>query len=352
MPARGRNEISWNERFRRCLYYFLRDELDAILINEALIESYHAFKQADKEYPFVEMKDLKPRAKIISPEYELQKHFIVIFNEETLPSQSKNCIRFFDSNKITKENLGNLPYFDLKDVFRQRMRYFDDKDFVNLLRALLRSDFAVLIQRDPTVKSRYRFGLSHFHVRVDWPVAAAAEDLMKHLRYVSKDLYEKGEKAGEMFQQKLFEYYGFHHMVGGRRTAALVAAQFMQQFDFISTIYVASAESRTLFRISESGLAKYVLIRLKHDDIEYLAQLSELTEMEFVTSYLVEKTAEYGVGIFLVTYKHNEHSKPPADGKLRELSPENPWLRVELQLIVPPPWSADLRPLPFSRVYA
>ncbi|MCX5861058.1 MAG: hypothetical protein WCG29_00640 [Desulfomonile sp.] len=351
MPFLRRNEIGWNERFRRCLYFFLRDELDGILITEALIESYKAFKENETVYPFVEMRELKPRARVVEPEYRDHRHFIVIFNESTLPPQAKTHIRFFDSNKLTKENLTNVAIFDLQEVFHQRMRYLEDTAFPILLRSLLKTDFALLIQRDPTIKARYRFGISHFHVRVDWPVAQAAEDMGRYLKYISKDLYEKGERTGDIIQQKIYEYYGFHHMVGGRRTAGLVAARYLERFDFISTVYVASSESRTLSRLSEQGIAKYALIRVSDLDIRELAQSVNLSETEFVDAYLIDKTPNYGVGIFLVTYSRNEHSTPPSDGKLRDLNPDYRWLNVDLQLLVPPPARGDVRPIPVSRVY-
>jgi hypothetical protein len=351
MPYLGRNEIAWDEKFRRCLYFFLRDELDGILITESLIESYRAFKAAAKPYPFVEMRELKPRAKTFGPEYPDQRHFIVIFAEDMLTPESKIHIRFFDSNKTTKENLTFLGAFDLREVFHQRMRYLEDAEFLTLLRSLLKHDFALLIQRDPSVRSRYRFALSHFRVKVDWPVAYAAEDLGRYLRYLSKDLYEKGERSADILQQKLYEYYGFHHTVGGRRTAGLVASRYMAQFDFISTVYIASSEARTLFRTSEQGIAKYCLIRLSNLEIRDMASQVKMDEQRFVSTYLIDKTPEYGVGIFLVTYKHNEHSQPPTDGKLRELNAEYQWLNVNLQLLVPPPSSGDARPIHWSRVY-
>ncbi|HMK35615.1 MAG TPA: hypothetical protein VK463_11140 [Desulfomonilaceae bacterium] len=351
MPALRRNEIGWKERFRRCLYFFLRDELDSVFITEALIESYRRFKSKRIEYPFVEMKSLKPRAKIHGPEYADHSRFIVIFNENTLPPEAKNHIRFFESNKVTKENLEGLGVFDLQDVFHQRMRYFEDAQFVSVLKKLLKSDFAVLIQRDPTIKARYRFGLTHFHVQIDWPVAHAAEDLGRYLKYISKDLYEKGEKTGELIQQKLYEYYGFHHTVGGRRTAALVAARYMARYDFISTVYIASSEARTLYRASEQGVSKYILTRVSDADIRELAGIAKIDEHQFIDTYLIDKTPGYGVGIFLVTYKHNEHSGQPQDGKVRELNPDYQWLNVDLQLLVPPPTSGDARPIHYSRVY-
>jgi hypothetical protein len=351
MPVLRRNEIGWNERFRRCLYFFLRDELDSIFITEALIESYKTFKSLNKDYPFVEMRELKPRAKAHGPEYTDHGHFIVVFSEDILPSEIKTHIRFLDSNKIIKENLGLLAVFDLRDVFHQRMRYFEDAQFVELLKSLLKSDYAVLIQRDPTIKARYRFGLTHFHVRIDWPLAYAAEDLGRYLRYISKDLFEKGDKTADLLQQKVFEYYGFHHTVGGRRTAGLVASRFMSRFDFISTVYIASAEARTLFRTSEQGISKHILIRIPDPEIKELAQSLKMSEQDFINAYLIDKTPKYGVGIFQVTYKHNEHSMPPVDGKVRELNPDYRWLNVDLQLLVPPPSSGDARPIPYSKIY-
>jgi hypothetical protein len=351
MPLLGRNELSWNERYRRSLYHFLRDELECLLINEALTESYHAFLAAGKAYPFIETKMLKPRAKIIAREYAEQRHFIVIFNEGALPAQSKPYVCFLESNKITKENLTNLVSFDLRDVFNQRMRFFDDKDFGKLLRSLTQSDYAVLIQRDHSVKARYRYGLSHFHVRIDWPVAEAAADLGRHLRYISKDIYEKNEREGEILQQKLYEYYGFHHTVGGRRTAALVATRYMASFDFLSTVYVASSEARTLSRLSEMGIAKYVLIAVPNNDIEELSRAKGIKTEEFAAQYFLDRTPDYGVGIFLVTYEHNEHSTPPPDGRLREINSDYQWLNVDLQLLVPPCTTGDARPIPYSRVY-
>lgn len=351
MPFLRRNEIGWNERFRRCVYFFLRDELDGLLITESLIKSYKTFKDAGEEYPFVEMRELKPRARLVAQEYSRHSHFIVIFNEGTIPNAAKPYIHILDSNKVTKENLSNLAVFDVRAMFNQKMRFFEDTAFPSLLREILKCDYAVMIQQDPTIKTRYRYGLTHFHVRVDWPVAQAAEDLGKYLRYISKDLYEKGDKPGEIVQQKLYEYYGFHHSVGGRRTAALVAARYLARFDFVSTVYVCSSESRTLFRLSEQGISKYALIKLGFDDIHDLAAEVEMNVTDFVNSYLIDSSEEYGVGIFLVTYDYNEHSKPPTDGKLRELNPDYQWLNVDLQLLVPPPSVGDTRPIHLSKVY-
>jgi hypothetical protein len=168
---------------------------------------------------------------------------------------------------------------------------------------------------------------------------------------VSKDLYEKGEKTGELLQQKLYEYYGFYHTAGGRRTAGIVAARFLARYDFISTVYIASSEARSLIRTSEQGVSKYVLIKVPNSDMEELAKTAKMKESDFSSAYMIDRTPDYGVGIFQVKYAHNEYSTPPPDGKLRELNPEYHWLNVDLQLLIPPPTSGDARPLVYSRVY-
>ena len=47
--------------------------------------------------------------------------------------------------------------------------------FYNFLKSLLPIDYALLIQRDSKRKIKTRYHLSHFHVRIDLPIADAAE---------------------------------------------------------------------------------------------------------------------------------------------------------------------------------
>jgi hypothetical protein len=98
-------------------------------------------------------------------------------------------------------------------------------------------------------------------------------------------------------------------------------------------------------------MSKYALIKISNSEITELARIVNLTEQDFVKHYLIDRTSDYGVGIFLVTYNHTEHSIPPLDGKLRDLNPDYRWLAVDLQALVPPPTYGDVRPIPLSRVY-
>lgn len=345
-------EISYQERVTRFIYKYLREELERFLIKKALIDSLSNFLRQGLEYPFVDKRELKPRARIFEKEYPLQNAFLVIFAEGSLPSYAKRYIRFFETNKLVKENLEYLVDFKLYKDFAKNLCYFEQSDFFGLIEELLPMDFALLIQKDSSVK-RTRYTLSHFRVKIDWPIDAAAEDLAKYLRYISKDLYEKGEKYAESLQQKFFEYYGFHHTAGGRRSASIIAAQYLRQLDFISTVYVASSSCRSLTKIAtDDTLSKYVLLRLSNEEMSKIATENNLNEEKFERYFIVHRFRDYGVVLFQVTYTHPEPSIPPADGKLRELNPDYYWLVVDKQLIMPALKYPEVRPLVYRTIYA
>ena len=102
---RVREELSNADRLRRSYYELLRDGLDHYLLQYALIDSYHRFRETKTEFPFVEKRELKPRARIPDLEYECQNTFLVIFIEDCLPNEHKKYFRFFDVNRTTKTNL-------------------------------------------------------------------------------------------------------------------------------------------------------------------------------------------------------------------------------------------------------
>lgn len=347
-----KNELSLEDRRVRSLYMALRDELDGYLIDYALLDSHRNFLAKGEAYPFVTMRDLKPRAKVAELENKLMNAFIVIFSERALESGMKKNIRFLAHNKVTKENLGELKLtgLNLADRFQTKMKYFESAGFFTFLRELMPVDYALLIQRDSSAKSKNRFMLSHFHVRVDWMIDSAAEALGRELRYVSKDLYEKGDQFALELVEKLFEYYTFHHSASGRRTAAMMAAQFLRQADHLSTIYVSSSESRTLTKISEDSISKYALIQLNNGAIEQIEKHPK-GDKDFSRKYLIHRAPDYGVAVFQVVYVHTEHSKPPADGKMRELKPDLNWTRIRQQILLPNPEHPSARPLVYQVVY-
>jgi len=348
---RIREEISQESRLRRSYYELLRDELDQFMLQYALTESYNNFAQKKIPYPFVEKRELKPRARIPDVEYEYQNAFLVIFVEDTISPAHKKYIRFFDENQTTKMNLLQCKWLPLRGKFDRNQKYLESAHFFNFLKVLLPVDYALLIQRDPSSKARDRYSLSHFHVRIDWPIAEAAEDLARSLRYISKELYEKGDKYAEDIQKKYFEYYGFPATVGGRRTAAIVAAQYMRRNPCISTVYVGSSESRALSRISERGVSKSILITLTNKEMAEIVEENNLGLGTFKKKYVIGRKGKDGICIFQATYSFTNPARPPDDGKLQELKPDLSWLTVSGQHILPKPDAWKYPPISWNVIY-
>ncbi len=346
-----REELSQVNRLRRSYYEMLRDELDQFILDHALVDSYKRFRSNGTPYPFVEKRELKPRARIPGIEHKSQNTFLVIFVEDTIPAAYKKYIRFFGDNKTTKTNLVQSKALPLPDNFDRNQKYVESAHFFNFMKVLLPVDYALLIQRDPATRSKNRYSLSHFHVRVDWPITEAAEDMAQSLRYISKDLYEKGDKYAEIVQKKFFEYYGLPLMVGGRRTAAIVAAQYLKRIPCISTVYAGSSESRALIRISERGVSKAILMRFSEDEMRHIAEVNNLLPQTFKKNYVVAKLRKKGICIFQVTYTYTNHARPPDDGKLREINPDVNWLTVGQEHILPKPGVKKYPPLPIGLVY-
>lgn len=346
-----REELSQVNRLRRSYYELLRDDMDQFMLDYALVQSYKRFLNSGTPYPFVEKRELKPRARIPSIEHEHQNTFLVIFLEDTIPARYKKYVRFFNLNKTTKKNLLQIKALPLPDSFDRNQKYIESAHFYNFMRDLLPIDYALLIQRDPGSQLKNRYTLSHFHVRIDWPITEAAEDLAQTLRYISKDLYEKGDQYAETVEKKLFEYYGVPVMVGGRRTAAIVAAQYLKRIPCISTIYVGSSESRALIRISERGVSKAVLMQLKEDAMQQLAAANNMALPTFKKNYVVARDGKKGICIFQVSYAYTNHARPPDDGKLREINPDVNWLTVGQEHILTKPGVKKYPPLPIGFIY-
>jgi len=346
-----REELSRASRLRRSYYELIRDEVDQHMLQYALIDSYYNFRTRRIAYPFVKKRELKPRARIPGIEYEHQNAFLVIFVEDAVPEAHKKYIRFFDVNKTTKKNLLSYEGLPLKGKFERSQKYFDSAHFFDLLNLLLPVDYALLIQRDPASKLKDRYSLSHFHVRIDWPIADAAEDLAASLRYVSKDLYEKGDSYAEDIQKKFFEYYCLPVMVGGRRTAAIVASQYMKRLPCVTTVYAGSSESRALIRISERGVSKLLLMKFTNEEMDQIAEDNNLVPRTFKKNYVVARQKKDGICIFQATYAFTNHARPSDDGKLREIKPDLNWLTVGGQHILPKPGVWKYSPLSRNLIY-
>ena len=99
-------------------------------------------------YPFVEKRGLKSRARVNQRELSKQDSFLVIFCEGTIPSEHSKYIRFFDTNKLTKEAINEIANIELSTDNTRNLRYFDNPNFEGLLLDLLPQGYAVLIQKN------------------------------------------------------------------------------------------------------------------------------------------------------------------------------------------------------------
>ena len=347
-----REQLSLANKLRRSYYELLRDELDQNLLRYALIDSYANFKTKKRKYPFVEKRELKPRARIPDVEYDSHHTFLVIFLEDSLPANHKKYIHFLDVNKTTKVNLLQSKTLPLKGDFNRYQKYLDSAHFFDFMNILLPVDYALLIQRVPATRTGSRYGLTHFHVRIDWSIAEAAEAMACRLRYISKELYEQGDKYAEDIQKKFFEYYGLPVMAGGRRTAAVVAAEYLRNTPCLSTVYVGSSESRAMMRLSERGIVKTVLMKISKAKLDRIAAANSLKLSTFSKKYVVAREGRSGVCLFQVVYSYTEHGQPPVDGKLREVKSDLNWLKVSGQYLLPKPGTLRYPPLPLNVIYS
>lgn len=345
-----RNCLSREDALRRSYYEVLRDELDQFVLGFSLVGSYNNFMRQNIPYPFVETRELKPRARVPAVEYKAHNSFLIIFSENSLDAKDKKYIRFFDVNKTTKENLSHHNHFPDIEHFKRNVTYLETEGFFTFLRSLMSLDYALLIQ--PNKLKKVRYALTHFHVRIDWPIADAAEDLARDLRYISRELYEKGDKYAEDFQKKFFEYYGVPVMAGGRRTAAIVAAQYFRRFGGITTIYVGSSESRSLIRIDERGISTAVLIRLTDEEIKKLSRSADINQSSLTKNYVIARDRKYFICMLRVNYDHTSPALPSEGGKLRELKPDTNWLTVSSEQILPKPSVTRYAPIPIKMIYA
>ena len=97
-----------------------------------------------------------------------------------------------------------LADLSLYKKFNQNFRYFDKPHFLDFIKNFSNINYALLIQQDPTVKKKNKYALIHFHVKIDWPIADAAEALAKSIKYIHNNLYENGYKDARLPQNKFF----------------------------------------------------------------------------------------------------------------------------------------------------
>lgn len=335
------------------------DHLDRVLIDFHLLESLQRFLDAGRPYPFVDMRELKPGAAgsgVPEKQVTLHNNGLLLLVDGNLPDEAKKHLRFRDKGRVVKENLGAYRVLEdeMLEAFELAWTRPGGPDFERFLRALIRADFGLLVQRDARATKKRRFALTHFRVRIDWPVVEATESLGKELKFLAKHLFELPEQQAEQVEAKLYERFGFHYTVGGRRTAGVVCAQYLRKlagrkkgFDF--RVYVGSCESRTLTKIHPETVERFALVRLTEDDLDAL----DLDRAIRSTHAVHLDTDGSAVFVLALTYGLTDHARPTAD--VRGSRPIDglasmPFLRIESQRLQPR-FDRQAEPVPVSLVY-
>ncbi len=314
------HNLSLKGRRRKALYQTLRDQLDYILINYHLIGSLNNYKENNEPYPFVDVKALRPGFKgdnIKDGDVPLHNHGLVIFYEDFLGPEHKIYLKFKDTNRVIKENLlaDKLVDVEFANGFSIPKAHFDSKNLETVIGKLSELDNGLLIQGNPRSKSHENYVLTHFGVKVDWPIALAAESLSQYLGYLKGDITLVADDLMETLEKKLFEFYGYFYNVGGRRTAGVVVAQYLKLLNSSFTVYVGSSEARSLTKMTDSGTMRYCLVQIPD---EHLQEFKERYK-DFSSCYLIEDN----IAIFRIIYNSNEWSKPEEglkSGEIREIT--------------------------------
>jgi hypothetical protein len=132
----------------------------------------------------------------------------------------------------------------------------------------------------------------------------------------------------------------------------LVAYQYLIRIPCITTVYAGSSESRSLIRISETGVSRAVLMRVSKNEARQIAAEHHMPLGTFKKHYMIANQRSSGVCIFEAAYSHTAPARMPEDGKLRELKPDLSWLTVSNQQILPKPGVMRYPPLPHNAIYS
>lgn len=312
-----------------------RFRLTEFLIQASLIESYHSFLAHGKPYPFTAPEALLPGASARAAEHAFQRTALVFVVDGVIPSGLNKHIRMRGPNAVTPSNLARLAPEMPSSLADPTALTLDGPGFEDLLDALLRLDYALVIQRD----ALGRLALSHMHVKIERLTDNAIRELAHALGYIERRLFERGERYVEAIEAKFFEYYGFPPNASGRKSAAAMAAQLLgsKRLDFL--IFAACQEDCRLTVIDSGDLLEhYLLIEVPRDALEARCK-GEADDYVVAPGASGDSTA---VVIYRVGFQRTSAALPPSlpVGPRRadaEFALTRPWIEPGEETLVPLP---------------
>ena len=135
MQKNSRFELSHNDKIRRSIYVFLRDELERKLQSIALEEPYRDCQEKGVPYPYVDSSEMRPRKKEFAKESAESRPFFIIFCEDYIDPGHQKYIRFADSNKGRKDNIQLIPDINLHHSFVDIMNMFQYMPHANSIKS-------------------------------------------------------------------------------------------------------------------------------------------------------------------------------------------------------------------------
>ncbi|MEO5346211.1 MAG: hypothetical protein H7834_07530 [Magnetococcus sp. YQC-9] len=333
------------ERIVTDSYWNARDKILKLLLNYTLIESFKKFVKRQMPYPYVSRSMVRPRAATASREYTLHNTCLITLLDSPLPSNLRKHFRCREGNRVTRENIIDVaPDLPFLESYSDSYRDSSHPAFLNLLRMLLPLDYSLLIQNtanpDDPVK---KIELSNFHVRIERLTDNALRHLGIHLNYLERSLREKGDVFIEMLEKKLYEYYHFYHNAGGRRAAAVHAAQLLLREKLPGTILVGSQQDRRLTLLTMHGknqqtsIEQFFLVKLSSSEVSELLDLGSAHHIDVQKNYLISIDDQHeGLVVLKAEYEHTEAARPILDNQSRDTNQiHEDWLQLTRESIMP-----------------
>jgi len=316
-------------------YLLNRQKLTSQLLRHSLVDSFHRFNSDGKPYPFITSDKVLPALSQTWVEHRHQSTVLMFLIDGTLPRPLNKHFRLRSSNRVTWRNIQRLaPDLDLTD-FKAAHCQLDDPGFGQLLPRLLALDYALLAQQGEDDSGMV---LSHMHVKLERLTDTAIKDLGRHLGYIERRLFERGEDYVEALEGKFFEYFGFSANAAGRKSAAAMAAQLLSGHSQRFAVFVAGQEDCRLTILDEGAMiTQYLLIRPTGLDLERFYLAATAAGVQNLDHYALTKSDD---GAFPLIYRlqlERTKAAQPGGRRHRDRDLLKPWLQIRDAAVLPRP---------------
>jgi len=328
-------------------YGAARSGLTERLVRYTLFESWRAFARHGIPFPFVERARLLPNTGAPALEHPYQNTAFMIMIDGALPRPLVKHFRLRQSNRVTWSNIKQLaPHLDVAD-YRSDHCQLSSPEVYGLLTKLSTLDYALLIQR-PDGEAPGPCVLSHMHVKVERLTDNAIKELGKALGYIDRRLFERGEDYVDALEAKFFEYYGFSANASGRKSAAAMAAQLLNERCPRFSVFVAAQDDCRLTVLDESDrITQYLLIRLEGAAVARLRTAAAAAgDPDLEAFALLGSSAEQPIVLYRLGLRRTAVARP-GKGQPIDRSLSAPWLEIADEAVL---WAPDptRAPLPFA----